>query len=1154
MTAPAKLFSGPEVEPMSVKPMKYTLSRAEQYDHLKLIRHDIGLPAYRESIKELNRLEKDAQRKARERERKAEERERLRLAEEARQYALRQAESEKKAKERAKRKAEKAKAKRAENKKELAVVLHINYEVRTKTENLKDKSKANPWKKASKTINITTTARNQKKAIQDAIEGWKQMAEQVSPIVIKNAKATVGQTTAIQRVPQAMNTVFMKKASALDLDGGEIQTWDTGTDRCVFDFIIWRYGEMKGCKKLCSYEALEAIIQASDSTAEPLTKGVNVIQCEAICNALKMRMYALDEEDNVIHAYTPDLINKGIPPLIFRVKNNHFYAILDRSASIRTTVSNSKRVSEMTHFKTAGEEKKEKAEKEALTFTVLSDPGEGGRVGQMVQIMKEQSKEIFKGRETHKQISYSDGNLVGFVLNGVKYAWDEDSSITNAMKIAELNEVPYKGETTHSILMNLLESLKYMERRSACNPHTHRSFVDKSVKDRTHYGQEWTGSPGYTAEALTEMVETGNAICVDIAKCYTSVLENPMSDWFVYGFNDAWEQWVGWAEGYTFDVETFIADDLKPGLYYVETDDMTLFHGSNIYSHTMVSKGLRENITFRINARCLPEATMPKDYFYPLLKEIDSICKGDKTLKKSLTNIITGYLGKHQSHKYYTKLNTDVETVWSDFAKPQYHENETFLERSGDYYVYGYKQDFDNAETNVPMYIQILDQSNIKLFDMIKASGGECLFRKTDCAVIRGGSLAYGEKNGDYRPCEVPTKAGYARAVEERAVPVSLVDINAWTDHPEIVSSNQDEAVFDLLMEKGGCNVNGRAGTGKTFLALGVERRFKERFPEGKVFKLAFTNKASLNFGGTTIHKFLKMDGKGRFNLTWVKSLRDKEVLLAVDEVSMNGAFIWRRLAELKKAIPKARFLLLGDYRQCPPVEEAPIDYFNSSVVKHLAHFQRVELKERQRYDVPLWDFAEEVYERENTDFSKIQSVRTVDVSALATTTNICYFNKTRKDLNERINQHVAKTQTMKVEMPFEIAEEDKDKEFSQQNAILYVGLPIIAHKNFSRTVDGVAEMMCVNSEAFVIHSLTEDLLVAVSQRPDGEHSFTINQSEFHDYFLLNYCSTTHKQQGATIDSNIVIFDYWFMTKELRYTALTRAKRLAQIGIFRGSL
>ena len=1145
MNASPKLFSKPSLETMSVKPMKYTLSRAKRYEELKAERYQIGLPAYREAIGDLNRREKEAQRKAKNREREAEEKERLRRIEEARQQALRDAASEQKRIERLKRKAAAAKKKRIGEKisavigvGELILVVGVTYMVRTPAKMVKGEVVyPGPWKKASTELSIPTTRANQSKDLKEALKNWKEQMEQHSDIEIKDAKATVKQFTHILRKPQNRKTIKMKRAAALDLDGGEIQSWDTGTDRCVFDFIIWRYGELKGCKKLCSYEALEAIIQAADSTAHPLSEGVDVFQCVAICDALKMRMYALDEEDNVIHTHTPAIINKGIPPLIFRVKNGHFYAILDKTTSIRTRVENVKRVSEITHFKTAGEEKKDKADHEALTFKVL-ESSEEGRVDQMIRIMKEQNKEIFDAQNTHKRVSYSDGKLVGFILNGVKYAWDEDSSITNAMKIAELNETPYKGETTHSLLMNLLESLKYMEKRSVCNPHTHRSLIAENVKGRTHYGQEWTGTPGFDSESLTAMVERGEAICADIAKCYTSILENPASEWLLYGFNDKWEPYGG---------------AVLPGLYFVETNDMTLFHGSNIYSHTMILKAIEEGIDHNVISQCLPETTMPKDYFHPLLTAIDTLCKGNKDLKKSLTNIITGYIGKHQSHKYYTKLNTDVETVWSDFAKPQFHENETFLERSGDYYVYGYKQDFDNAETNIPMYIQILDQSNIKLFDMIKASGGECLFRKTDCAVIRGGSLTYGDKNGDYRPSGVPNKIGYMKPVEERAANPSIVTINEWTDHSEITSSNQAAEVFEIL-KRGGCLVRGRAGTGKSFLALGVEKLWNSNFPTGKVFKIAFTNKAALNFGGTTIHKFLKMDGKGRFNLAWLKPLREKDILIEVDEISMNGVFIWRRLSELKKALPKARFLLMGDYRQCPPVEETPVDYFNSPVVKGLAHYQRVELTERQRYDVDLWDFAEEVYERETTDFSKIVNVPSVDVAALATTTNICYFNKTRKTLNERINQYVASHQPIVLRMPFEITEEEKEKEFSQQNAILYKGLPIIAHKNFSQPIDGVPVMMCVNSETFVIHSLTDELLTAVSVRPDGEHSFSIHPSQFHEYFLLNYCSTTHKQQGATIDGSIVVFDYWAMTRELKYTAVTRAKRLAQIGIFRGSL
>ena len=98
--------------------------------------------------------------------------------------------------------------------------------------------------------------------------------------------------------------------------------------------------------------------------------------------------------------------------------------------------------------------------------------------------------------------------------------------------------------------------------------------------------------------------------------------------------------------------------------------------------------------------------------------------------------------------------------------------------------------------------------------------------------------------------------------------------------------------------------------------------------------------------------------------------------------------------------------------------------------------------------------------------------------------------------------------------------------------------------------------MMCANSESFVVTRLDDELVTAVSVRPDenGEsynHEFVLKTAEFHKFFCLNYCSTTHKQQGATIDNDIVIFDYSAMTRELRYTALTRAKRLAQITIFR---
>jgi hypothetical protein len=214
-------------------------------------------------------------------------------------------------------------------------------------------------------------------------------------------------------------------------------------------------------------------------------------------------------------------------------------------------------------------------------------------------------------------------------------------------------------------------------------------------------------------------------------------------------------------------------------------------------------------------------------------------------------------------------------------------------------------------------------------------------------------------------------------------------------------------------------------------------------------------------------------------------------------------------------------------------------DYFNSSAMKYMSNYQKIEFVERQRYDEALWNFAEDVYERQFSDLSKVNTIRTIDDSFLITTTNICYYNTTRKYLNARLNKFASAGKDAYI-----VEFESDDAKAKQQTAILYAGLPIISHRN-NKKLD------MVNNETFTVRSVDEETVVAVSKRVvDGveeEHVVSIPTNEFHNYFMLNYCSTTHCQQGATIDNNIVIFDYDRMSRELRYTALTRAKKLSQI-------
>lgn len=1088
-----------------IVPLRYSGSRRDEYETAKIF-YKNDKDGLQSAIRDLNRREKKARKDAERREKQAIEK--AKIAEEKRKAAEKAAAEAKKAKkaaEKAQREAARL-AKEAADKREYTVeALFTSYCVTEDGRNI-----VLPKNQSGVIIGLAAA----KRWFKDTADEIDDKHIKDSKFISSNTIITNSKIEKLKRQSKDKKAIKMKAATALNLDGQVVQEWDSGNGTCVFDFLIWRYSELKGCKKVCNMDTLMNLFERwnenGKSKYDPKSdvNGVCVYQCEAFCERVGINMYALDENDLILHSYSPKHINKNLPPLVFRVKNNHFYAILDQNKSICMRGKN-----------TSGMDYKAKTEPEVVekvTDIKVIDRTQVG-IQYMIDLMKQKKMEVYPARN----IQMTDSGLGSFILDGVKYVANSSDEIENAKKIAEINEKPYTGESTFNILLNILETQNYKE-KSVCNPHLYKSLVADNVKFRTHYGV--IGE--YTRDDLQALIDDGSAICADIGKCYTACIENPYDEFIQYEFNDKWDFYDG---------------VLKTGLYYVTTNDMTLFHSSNIYSNKIIELAQQEGIEFTIEAQAIPSKTLKKDYFAALLNEIDVVCKGDKDLKKSLTNIITGFIGKHQSKRYIPKLTTDIETVWSDFNTEPFHSNETFLYKYGDYYLYGYIQPVTYSETNIPMYIQILDWSNMRLYNMIKQAGGECVFRKTDCAVIIGGSLEYGSKNGEYRQSLLPAKCGRIRPAEERSVDATVVFDDNWKTHFHINSSNQIEEVYKLLMHYKALNNVSRAGTGKTYNALAVEKLFMERNENAKVIKLAFTNKACLNFGGTTIHKFLKIDKEGKFNTKWLSAFRNQTVLFIIDEISMIGQFLWRRLVELKKHM-NAYFMLLGDYRQVPPVEEGEsTDYFDSAAMKYMANYQQIEFTQRQRYDEALWNFAEDVYERESEDLSQVKTASKFEYNFLLKSTNICYYNSTRKYVNKVLNEFAAKNKESYV-----IEFTSEDTKAKQQTAILYKGTPIISIRN-NKKFD------MVNNETFMIDRIDDNMLSAITMRvvegKEVPHYVTIPTAEFHNYFMLNYCTTTHCQQGATIDNNIVIFDYENMSKELRYTAITRAKRLSQIHI-----
>lgn len=1035
-----------------------------------------------------------------------------------------------------------------------------------------DKEQRTYEKEKTASINYNPSVEKLEDVIREYIVGWIETGEKESPVENVESSGDFSVSSNITPTPTATNTasIRMRDATALDLDGGEIQTWDTKKNTCVYDFIIWRYQDIKGCKKVCTYETLDRIFKERDDELKrneitqeyiesqkriknhfiaqrdylvsqgdtgidsvianfripeykPRTDGVSALHLVGVADRLKIRMYALDEKDKIILTHTPQTINKQAPPLVFKIKDNHFYALCDRAMEISRI---GKRKSELEE--SYAKKKTDDDEEVAELPVVLVEEHKG--LDFMVAEMRKVNKQCYP----FKNIRIGADGLQSFILDGKRFMFDEDDSVKNAIAIMKLNDKPYTGETTFSLLISMLTELNYTK-KSVYNPNAYRVITEPGVKWRTQYG----ATKDTTAEQMKELYESKEAICADITKCYTSCLMEPMSDWLTYNFNDDWEPYAG---------------VLLPGLYFVETSDNTLFHFSNVYSHTIIEKAIGENIPHTIKTQYLPTAPLiKKDYFLPLLAKIEELCKGDKALMKSLTNIITGFLGKHKTDKYVVRLNTDTDVIWNDFTEQEFHHNKTFMYKCDEFYLYGYVNPQVLAENNIPMYIQVLDASNIRLYDMIKQSGGECVYRKTDCAFIIGGSLEYKPddlvKPGDFRDSTPPSKVAKYPNEEDRECFINTLP-DDFTVYPEIFSSSQTKEVYDLLKAKGGIVNVSRAGTGKSYNVLEIEKMFLSDNAEGKVIKLAFTNKACLNIRGTTIHRFLKLNRDGKFNLQWLRTFADKKVLIIVDEISMLSSFLWRCLVELKKVLPNAMFILCGDYRQIPPVEEGNenYDYFKCSALRYLSGGNKIEFKERQRYDEALWNFAEMVWE----EIPHHYETGTPSLKEMSESANICYFNRTRKQINARVNAYVAKTIENKMLLPFE--EEEPDPKALQQNAIIYPGLPILSHIN--RSIKDSDEMETVNNEMFTVEDFDEDFFVCSSERinEDGDlvkHTITIPLEEFHNRFILNYATTTHKSQGATIDNDIIVWDYEQMTKNLKYTAITRAKKLSQIFIAR---
>lgn len=1012
----------------------------------------------------------------------------------------------------------------------------------------------------------------------------------------------------------------MKFSKHLKIAGKENQVWDRKEGTCVFDYLYWRFKDTDGFKKELgstyrgvnitretAYEWLNELFKTNEIDEQnPLEQGVSTQQLESFCDYFNIAMYAFDKDDEMIEWYRPKQQvdtddedgkkKKGKTALFFTYYDEHFNPIEDKKEqnkkkSIASSNGKGIKSNDIEVFvspedaivrQVVAPELEYYTEQNRLLEERKYPISLGNKMAMdllrqndwVLPVMKSGAIEV--DENTITRIKYDDK----IILTEPVHTYNKDGlKVNNIIKqyLEKYQNRKYQGETYIGIMNEIWNSMYPFTIRNApfnSKPNTEilNALNADKVKYRTHLGLMKEEYLKYVMKVddderpIKKMLKNGKAIAVDICRCYADCIYNQRENFIVLSGKES--------------MEMFDGKPLTLGLYFVETDDMTLFHQSNWYSREIIFTARQERIPFRIThqIRCLEPEWKWEKYEYDedgieissvklnnrnLFKNYcDSIIEmtemdEDFGLTKLILNALTGYLGKTHSKSKKAFLSTNLKDIWEDWLIPEVSDDpeaKCFINpiQDGDdkLYVYGWETESELVTNCLPMYIQILDWANVALYDMIKAVGGECIYRKTDAIVSIGGKLP--KDNTIKYPCSYTQTFGKYR-IEENAENFfydTLMITHRKVETPKIAGdwnyydfndSSEWKNIIDKAIEKGGMTITGRAGTGKSYI---IHQAIKNNIiPDDPKTRLAPTNRAARNIGGTTIHKALAINNNGKTNSKSMMYYANKKFVI-VDEISMISSNIWNYLMRLKQKYPHLIFILMGDYRQCPPIEDGKeIDYFNHSYTKHLTNCNRCELTKPQRYDMPLWNWLENFYEEGIVGNDIIK--KKIGIENILYRKNICYMNKTRKRINQDCMNHIiSKMSYIPVFLP--VDEKIMEQNSYADEAYIYKGLPVMAVKNN-------CDMEIINSEEFWVKEVSSSeskITLYRDEDPDGE-TLIIEFKDFHKNFVVNYAATTHKSQGATIENHINIWDWWAMMKDrkLGYTAVSRAKKCEQITI-----
>jgi ATP-dependent DNA helicase PIF1 len=180
----------------------------------------------------------------------------------------------------------------------------------------------------------------------------------------------------------------------------------------------------------------------------------------------------------------------------------------------------------------------------------------------------------------------------------------------------------------------------------------------------------------------------------------------------------------------------------------------------------------------------------------------------------------------------------------------------------------------------------------------------------------------------------------------------------------EIALSDDQRAVYELVLRGESVMITGVAGTGKSLLLERLVRGLRARHGAAAVAVTAMTGIAATNIGGTTLHRWAGI-GLGAesadelvaaiYKYQAFKRWRAARVLV-IDEVSMMVPELFGKLEECGRRVRRARgawgglqLVLVGDFAQLGPVGGGPMLISHRGFYEAVPHIVELTTVHRQR-------------------------------------------------------------------------------------------------------------------------------------------------------------------------------------------------------------